>query len=254
MTVHLYLSLLPEALIASMLTPEEFGHYSAVGSKYLTRGQVMFYELDPEFRHPYFDIENGLQRCVPHEDGSPKNSVYISTYRVLEHIAVSAVGDLHLTTSFGQVFTISRGEKLPPDTEGYHLYQDLAPVPSLVVSGLNPLPYYQSITVSPQKLISFPALAFVELALGNLASDPEFGEVGDLPYSGIPHIRECLMELKNRPKDNKLVDRINTADFPYRTVKSGFYIGNGYDLAYYPMPSHDDLRVKHHHWWRMANL
>ena len=30
--IHLYLSLIPEALIASMLTPEEFGVYYAVGT------------------------------------------------------------------------------------------------------------------------------------------------------------------------------------------------------------------------------
>ncbi len=32
MAIYLYLSLLPEALIASMLCPEEFGTYYAVGS------------------------------------------------------------------------------------------------------------------------------------------------------------------------------------------------------------------------------
>jgi hypothetical protein len=30
--VHLYLSMIPEALIASMLTPEEFGVYYALGT------------------------------------------------------------------------------------------------------------------------------------------------------------------------------------------------------------------------------
>jgi len=32
MTIHLYLSLSPEALIASMLSPEDFGSYYALGS------------------------------------------------------------------------------------------------------------------------------------------------------------------------------------------------------------------------------
>ena len=47
MTVHLYLSLIPEALIASMLTPEEFGAYYAVGSEKKSRGQAIFFEIDP---------------------------------------------------------------------------------------------------------------------------------------------------------------------------------------------------------------
>jgi len=38
MTVHLYFSLIPEALIASMLPPEQFGQYYATGHKYKSKG------------------------------------------------------------------------------------------------------------------------------------------------------------------------------------------------------------------------
>ncbi len=41
-TVHLYLSLMPEALIASMLSPEEFGAYYAVGTEKKSSGQAIF--------------------------------------------------------------------------------------------------------------------------------------------------------------------------------------------------------------------
>ena len=57
MTKHLYLSLIQEALIASMLSPDEFGTYYAVGSHKTERGQVIFAELDPAFRNDYFKIE-----------------------------------------------------------------------------------------------------------------------------------------------------------------------------------------------------
>lgn len=254
MTIHLYLSLIPEALIASMLPPDQFGHYLSVGSKYLTKGQAVFFELDPDFRHPYFDIDKGFERCVPHPDGTPKNSVYISIYRVLEHISLSATRSLYLVTDYGQTLCIDRQADIPENGEGYHLYQDLAPVTSLVVSRLAPWAYYHSITTAPQKLIHFPGLAFVELGLGELATNPESGAVTDLPYSGIPHIRECLVELETKDKKNKLVDRLHTAEFPYRMVKSGFFIGVGDDLAYYPMPDREELRDRYHHWWRMANL
>ena len=60
MTVHLYLSLIPEALIASMLPPEEFGVYYTVGYTKKTSGQAMFVELDPDFRHDFFRIDAGL--------------------------------------------------------------------------------------------------------------------------------------------------------------------------------------------------
>jgi len=84
MTIHLYLSLIPEALIASMLEPEEFGSYYAVGSKKKSRGQAIFFEVDAKFKSSYFHIEDAVKRCVPHEDGSPKQSIYVSVYRVLE--------------------------------------------------------------------------------------------------------------------------------------------------------------------------
>jgi len=86
MTTHFYLSLLPEALIVSMLDPEDFGTYYAVGSAKNLAGEAMFYEVDPTFRHPYFRIDEALQALCAHEDGSPKASIYVSVYRVLEHI------------------------------------------------------------------------------------------------------------------------------------------------------------------------
>lgn len=45
MAIHLYLSLFPEALIASMLSPEDFGTYYALGSAKKSRGQAIFLKL-----------------------------------------------------------------------------------------------------------------------------------------------------------------------------------------------------------------
>ena len=42
---HLYLSLIPQGLIASMLGPEEFGAYYAVGSNVHSRGEAIFFEV-----------------------------------------------------------------------------------------------------------------------------------------------------------------------------------------------------------------
>lgn len=254
MTKHLYFSLIPEALIASMLSPEQFGQYYATGHKYKTRGQAVFFEIDPTFRHEYFNIDEALDRCVAHEDGALKNSVYISTYRVLEHLPLSAIGRLHLVTSYGLSLGIERDSLTSSDAPGFYMYQDLAPVNSLVVSTLSPQDYYHSVTTQPSKFIRFPALCFVDLELGPLATDPERGSAADLPYSYIHHLREALLVLDADTKQSKLVDRMQTGEFLYRMVKSGFYIGNGDDLACYPMPPHETLRSEHHRWWRSANL
>jgi hypothetical protein len=37
-------------------------------------------------------------------------------------------------------------------------------------------------------------------------------------------------------------------------VKGGFYMGNGADLAFYPMPTVAEMRRDHPSWWRSANL
>lgn len=253
MDVHLYFSLIPEALIASNLPPEQFGQYYATGTGYKSKGQCLFFEIDPAFRSDYFDIPTAIARCVPAPDGSPKHSVYVSVYRVLEHLPISAVGKLYLTTAYGHTLELERGV-LPQENEtGLHLYQDLVPVNSLVVSSLAPVPFYESVTTHPAKFIRFPGLFFVELGLGQLANDPENGSANDLPYSYIHHLREALMVLKGG-KDSKMVHRVHSMEFPYRMVKKGFYLGNGADLAFYPMISHQVLRDKHLQWWRSANI
>jgi len=254
MDVHLYLSMIPEALIASMLTPEEFGVYYAVGTAKKSRGQAIFFEIDPDFRHDYFRVEEGIRRCVPHEDGSPKRSIYISVYRVLEHTPLDVIQRLYLVTQDGRVLNLESSEEFPKDTVGLHLYQEIAPVHPLVVSTLAPREFYALIVKSPASLLSLPAICFVELGLGELAKDPEHGAMRDLPYSNIVHLRQCLVDLRTKTVHTKMVNRIQPASFLYRTIKSGIFVGNEEQLLYFPLPSQEELRAKHYRWWRSANI
>ena len=114
MNVHLYFSLIPEALIASNLPPEKFGQYYATGSGYKSKGQCLFFEVDINFRSDYFDIPTAIERCTPAADGTPKHSVYVAAYRVLEHIPVNVLGKLYLTTSYGHTLGLDRGT-MPDD-------------------------------------------------------------------------------------------------------------------------------------------
>lgn len=254
-TKYLYLSLVPEALIASELPPEKFGQYYATGYAYKSKGQALFFEVDPEFRHEFFQIDEALELCVPGPDGHPKDSVYVSTYRVVEHVPPSALGQLYLTTAYGATLGIARSTKPLPPADGLHLYQELAPVTSIVASSLDPQAFYEAITVDPPKLIRFPALCFVELEIGELATDPEGGRLEDLPYKNPYHLREVLVEVAQPGKLIKLAERVQSASFPYRMVKtgSGFYYGQGAELAFYPMPTHSQLREANPLWWRSAN-
>ena len=166
MTVHLYLSLIPEALIASMLTPEEFGAYYAVGSEKRSRGQAIFFEIDPKFRSKEFRIEEGIQRCVPHEDGAPKRSIYISVYRVLENIPMSAIKKLYLTTQDGRTLELEPSKKLPSDEEGLHLYREISPVTPLVVSTNGPKAFYELIVKESHQPDQTPGNLFCRAAVG----------------------------------------------------------------------------------------
>lgn len=254
MAIHLYLSMTPEALIASMLTPEEFGIYYAVGSQKKARGQAIFFEINPDFRHDFFRIEEGIRRCVPHEDGSPKRSIYIAVYRALEHIPLDVIQKLYLVTQDGRVLGLESSGELPEDTPGLHLYQEIAPVHPRVVSTLGPRDFYELIVKTPASLLSLPAVCFVELRLGELAEDPEYGAVRDLPYSNIDHLRQCLVDLKTKTVHSKMVDRVHPAAFAYRMIKNGIFIGNERQFLYFPIPSQEELRAQHYRWWRSANM
>jgi hypothetical protein len=237
-----------------MLEPEEFGNYYAVGTKKKTSGQAIFFEVEPEFESTYLKIKESMARCVPHEDGSPKASIYISIYRVLEHVPMSALGKLYLVTQDGRTLGLDASAEIPSLDEGLHLYKEITPVSPLVASRLNPIDFFDLIVKNPTSLLTLPAIAFAELRLDQLAEDPMMGRVGDLPYSNIDHLREVLKDLKSKHIATKMVDRASPAGFAYRTVKNGFFVGNETGLVFYPMPSSNELRETNYRWWRSANM
>lgn len=254
MQINLYLSLIPEALIASMLAPEEFGSYYATGTARKTRAQAMFFELDPAFRDPYFRIEEGLRRCAAHDAGSPNATTYISVYRALEHVRLGAIRKLYLVTKDGRTLGLDASATLPPATDGLHLYQEIAPVHPLVVSTLGPRAFYELIVQDPASMLQLPAICFAEMQLGELAADPGHGIVRDLPYGNVDHLRQCLLELRTKPVHTKMVDRVHPPEFAYRVTRGGIYAGNRSGLLYFPLPAGEQLRQQHYAWWRSAGM
>lgn len=245
---------MPEALIASQLDPKAFGAYYAVGTEAKTQGQAAFFEIDPDFRSDYFPIERALQQCHEHEDGRPKNSVYISVYRVIEHVPLAALGTLHLVTKDGRTLSLNKSTNLPEDVNSLHLYNEIAPINPLVASSLAPKAFHKFMILDPNAKISLPALCWAECTLGNLAEDPESGDVGDLPYDNIDHLRSCLIHLRTKHVVTKIVDRLNPPSFAYRTIKNGVYYGTREGLVIYPLPSVNELKTNHYPWWRSANM
>lgn len=249
---YLYFSMTPESLIASMLAPEDFGHYLAVGTNKRTRGQALFFEIDPNFKSEYFDLASIEKRCVPHIDGKPKRSVYLSTYRVLENLPLSAFRNLYLTTYDGKVLELRKGEFQECPNPTLHLYQELCPVPPRVASKLCPNNFMKYVT-DPTNPVSFPKVVFAELILNGLAENPTTGPSNNLPYSNKDHLRDCLIGLHaGYEKPNKTVERFYSGDLLYRTVKNGFFVGDSKEFIYYPFPHIDDLQKVYYPWWRSA--
>jgi hypothetical protein len=253
MAVHLYLSMIPEALIASMLPPNEFGTYFAVGTQKKARGEAMYFAVDRNFSSDFFPMSEIDARCVPHANGEPKHSVYLSVYRALEHVPFSSIGNLYLTTRDGRVLEIEASKTIPAVEHRYRLYQEICPVDPRVVSKLDPARFAAFLT-DRKKSFHVPRIFFADLRLDELAEDPAQAKAGDLPYPNIDHLRSCLAELKDVPeKLSKTVDRIAPVGFPYRTVDTGFYLGGEGTVRFYPMPSQSDLQTKHYIWWRSAS-
>lgn len=249
---YLYFSMTPESLIASMLPPEEFGHYLAVGTNKRTRGQALFFEIDQDFESSYFDLESIKKRCVPHVDGKPKRSVYLSTYRVLENLPLKNFRNLYLTTYDGKVLELKPADYIDDNQATLHLYQEICPVPPRVASKLNPRQFMAYVTQKSNP-VSFPKMVFAELILDGLADNPSTAPSGNLPYVNKDHLRDCLIGLHlGYEKPNKTVERFFQGDFLFRTVKNGFFVGDQDYFIYYPFPTINDLQKVYYPWWRSA--
>ncbi len=252
MDIHYYLLCYRlEALVASHLEPEAFGHYMAVGTQKLSRGNVVFAEVDPGLKSDYFRLSDIRERVVPRADGSPKRSKYISIYRVLEHLDTSVIGRLYLTTADGKVLGLDAahydsGSEMP----GPHMYQELCPVAPMVVSSLAPAAFAKFMTDS-NNAVSVPRLFFADLLLDQ---DESGNMAGYLPYTEPAHILECLRELKEGVgKPTKTVNRTPSMNAFYRTIRRGFFVGDQQGLKFYPYPALRELEVQHAHWWRSAS-
>jgi hypothetical protein len=252
MSKYIYLTCNPEALVASMLPPEAFGYYLATGTKKLNRAQAIFFEVDLDKIVTFINWESLNKRCVAKPDGSPKSSVYLSVYKVLETVPVAALKSLYLTTDHGIVLELRRAlfsKKTEPGST-LHLYQELCPVNPMVASSLAPTAFLKKLTDGSTPIV-LPKLFFVELKLGELAVDPLSGSAENLPYPNIGHLRDCLEIIRGEyDKHMKTVNRIFSGELLYRTIESGFYVGAKDDIVFYPYPGMDELEKSNYNFFR----
>ena len=247
-----YLTCNPEALVASMLPPEGFGLYLSTGTKKRNKGQAIFCEVDLSKIDRLIDMDSLNKRCVAKPDGSPKSSVYLSVYKVLETIPVAALKSLYLTTDHGCVLELKKAvyDKTKEPDNALHLYQELCPVTPLVASSLAPSIFLNRLTDGSIPIV-LPKLFFVELKLGELATNPLSGSAEHLPYPNIGHLRDCLEIIKGEyEKHMKTVHRIFSGELLYRTIDTGFYVGAKDDIVYYPYPKMAELENINYNFFR----
>ena len=252
MSKYIYLTCNPEALVASMLPPESFGLYLSTGTKKRNKAQTIFFEIELSKIENLIDIKGLEKRCVAKSDGSPKSSVYLSVYRVLEMIPNEAFKNLYLTTDHGIVLELKQAtyskEKEPQNA--LHLYQELCPVNPLVASSLPPSVFLKRLTNGSIPIV-LPKLLFVELKLGELATDPLAGSAEHLPYPNIGHLRDCLEIIRGEyEKHMKTVHRIFTGELLYRTIDTGFYVGSKDEIVFYPYPKMTELEKINYNFFR----
>lgn len=246
--IYYYMMLFPtEALITSMLLPEQFGAYMATGYKSGSHEQLIFMELKGEFGND-FDWEYARKNTVPHEDNSPKHSVYLSIYRVLERVPIEQMDNLYLTTSDGRTLCLGQAPFIEKDVEApYYLYQNLSPINPLVISSLKPKEYGEYMVCESVK-ISLPAMCYCDLKVVDVNNLENSGNIGPMYDRNIGHLNECIRAVTERGKKTKMLERTFAGRFTYQIVNSGFAVVNRTGSLWYPMPEKDELMKNNFDW------
>ncbi len=244
---RLYANLIPESLVASNLDPAAYGTYMAVGESGSSRGQAIYFEVDAAMVPEDFSLDEARTRCRPGRDGTPKHSVYLAVYRVLERLPMKALGALNLVTDDGRLLSLHRADP-PPDAGGLHYYQEFAPIMPRVLSRLGPHEFARHLTAAGHA-VSMPRVVFAELRLPDQMEE----DAGDLPYTEMAHLRDCMRRMLGDPqKQTKMITRSFHAEVMFRTILNGFFVGDAAELLYYPLPSAEKLKEEHFAWWRSA--
>ena len=250
--MHYYLMVSPtEALIASMLDSNHFSSYMSIGPQKTAAEQLIFIELTGEFGGD-FDWDYARRACKPHPDGTPKNSVYLSVYRVLERVPLSYLGPLSLVTRDGRSLQIEQRSYHPPQVwPGYALYKELCPVTPLVASTLPAEPFSRYL-LDTTNHISVPAIVFADVDLGDLNHTDQGPGTGE----DRKHIQMCFDEIRSQPgKRSKTIDRSSNIRFTYHNIGQGIFIARHKDgLVFYPMPTREEIREHHFEWGRSAGF
>ena len=254
---HLYLILHPNhSLIASQLPPEHFIKHYVQGSSRYFEGRLIFAEIDPTWRQPFFDIDGAFADLVPHPDGRPKATKFIKSYRVLEHIDLSALGILYFCNPSGQSVELKASDE-EPELRGdeMRIMVEINPVRFMVLTRYE-LGRFAAFITDPKNSKGAPSMFFTQLEFSIEDFMAEFDENPFLS-SFVPGIHparlhEAVLEIKNTP--GKYVKGISL-DCPidkisYKMLRHGFMFARGSETKFYPLLPVDEVERSHYSFWK----
>lgn len=255
--IHLYMILYPHnALIASQLSPALLAQHYTAGSSRHYRGKVIFAEIDVDFRHEFFPVDQILPTVQPHEDGRPKATKFIASYRVLEHMDFGALRRLYLATQEGYCIGIDPTPfEYDPEDKQARIFAEITPLRMLVLSKADFAVFGKYIT-NPDNPKSAPNQFYTQLDLDIFDFLDEF-ETNPFRPSPFPTVhpsilRDAFYELQRIPdKQHKGIALDSNLDqVSYKLIRRGFMFANQTDNVFFPMPEPSYIEQEHYKFWR----
>jgi hypothetical protein len=254
---HLYQILAPNpALVASQLEPEAFAKHYTAGSLRYYAGKVVFAEIDINYRHPYFKIDDALAMMKPHADGRPKATRFISTYRVLEHIDLDAIQRVILSTPEGYTIELHSAPYDKHHDPGFlRIYAEIAPLHMLVMSRMD-FPAFGKYITDPDFPKGAPKLFYtqVELDIEHFLEEFEERPTMHPPISGLhpSNLRAAITEMRAEPdKQTKALKLDSSFDtIPYKHIRHGFMFACQEKSRFFPIPSQAEIEATNHRFAR----
>ncbi len=254
---RLYQILYPnQALVASQLPPEEFARHYLIGSIRHYSGKMVFADIDLSFRNPYFDIEGCLQNLAPHEDGRPKHTKFICSYRVMEHMDFDYINRLYLSTAEADTLELQPQPYDKVHQTGFlRTFAEIAPLSMLVMSPYDMLEFGRFIT-QPGNTKGCPKIFYtqVDLNVDQFLVDFEKNAFMRAPFPFLhpSKLRDAIQEMKiKQEKNTKGLSLFCPLDqISFKMIRHGFMFTGQDRSKFFPMPSLHDLEANHFRFWQ----
>jgi hypothetical protein len=254
---RLYQILYPnQALVSSQLAPEAFARHYLIGSIRHYSGKLVFADIDINFREPYFDIDGGLKALVPHEDGSPKHTKFICSYRVMEHMDFDAVKSVYISTSEAHVLELKPAEYDKTHQPGFlRTFAEIAPLSMLVISPYD-MPEFGKFITQPGQTKGCPKLFYTQIDLNvdeflaNFEKNPFMQ--APFPFLHPSKLRDAILQMKIKPeKQSKGLALFCPLDqISFKMIRHGFMFASKDKYKFFPMPSLHDIETNHFRFWQ----